>query len=66
MTPEEKLASMGLELPRTPTPVANYVPFKRDGNTLYLSGQGPRRPDGSMDHIEADPNGTGTFSPLNP
>jgi enamine deaminase RidA (YjgF/YER057c/UK114 family) len=48
MTPEEKLASMGLELPRTPTPVANYVPFKRDGNTLYLSGQGPRRPDGSM------------------
>lgn len=24
------------------------------------------RPDGSMDHIEADPNGTGTFTPLNP
>ncbi|MBM3478901.1 MAG: RidA family protein, partial [Alphaproteobacteria bacterium] len=30
MTPEEKLASMGLELPRAPTPVGNYVPFKRD------------------------------------
>jgi len=24
------------------------------------------RPDGTMDHIEADPNGTGTFTPLNP
>jgi hypothetical protein len=24
------------------------------------------RPDGSMDHIEADPNGTGTFTALNP
>jgi len=28
--------------------MANYVSFKRDGRTLYLSGQGPRRSDGSM------------------
>jgi enamine deaminase RidA (YjgF/YER057c/UK114 family) len=48
MTPEEKLVAMGLTLPKAPTPLANYVPFKLDGNTLYLSGQGPRRPDGSM------------------
>lgn len=48
MTPEEKLAAMGLTLPKAPTPLANYVPFKRDGNTLYLSGQGPRRADGTM------------------
>lgn len=48
MTPEEKLAEMGLTLPKAPTPLANYVPFKRDGNTLYLSGQGPRRADGTM------------------
>jgi enamine deaminase RidA (YjgF/YER057c/UK114 family) len=47
MTPEAKLASMGLVLPEVPTPVANYVPFKISGNTLYLSGQGPRR-DGTM------------------
>ena len=47
MTPEAKLTSMGLTLPVLPTPVANYVPFKVSGNTLYLSGQGPRRPDGS-------------------
>ena len=31
-----------------PTPIANYVPWKRDGNTIYLSGQGPRKPDGGM------------------
>jgi enamine deaminase RidA (YjgF/YER057c/UK114 family) len=47
MTPEEKLKSMGLTLPEVPKPVANYVPFKINGNTLYLSGQGPRRSDGS-------------------
>ena len=23
------------------------MPWKRDGNTIYLSGQGPRRPDGT-------------------
>ena len=48
MTPEQKLAKLGLALPTVPTPVANYVPFKRNGDTLYLSGQGPRRPDGSV------------------
>ena len=26
--------------------MANYVPWKRDGNTIYLSGQGPRDKDG--------------------
>ena len=48
MTPEAKLASMGLSLPESPQPVANYVPFKDNGNTLYLSGQGPRRSDGAF------------------
>lgn len=48
MTPEEKLKSMGLTLPKVPTPVANYVPFKLDGRTIYCSGQGPRKPDGSV------------------
>ena len=28
MTPEEKLKSMGLELPKVPTPMGNYVPYK--------------------------------------
>ena len=48
MTPEARLASMGLVLPEVPTPVANYVPFKISGNTLYLAGQGPRRSDGTV------------------
>ena len=48
MTPEAKLAAMGLTLPQVPKPVGTYVPFKINGNTLYLSGQGPRRADGSF------------------
>jgi enamine deaminase RidA (YjgF/YER057c/UK114 family) len=48
MTPEAKLAEMGLTLPQIPKPVANYVSFKVSGDTLYLSGQGPRRNDGTM------------------
>ncbi len=48
MTPEDKLQQLGLALPAVPTPLANYVPYRLDGNTLYLSGQGPRRPDGTM------------------
>jgi enamine deaminase RidA (YjgF/YER057c/UK114 family) len=48
MTPEEKLKALGLVLPKVPTPVGNYVPFKIDGRTIYLSGQGPRRPDGTL------------------
>jgi enamine deaminase RidA (YjgF/YER057c/UK114 family) len=47
MTPEEKLTSLGLVLPEVPVPVANYVPYRWAGNLLYLSGQGPKRPDGS-------------------
>ena len=47
MTPEDKLAALGLVLPAVPTPVANYVPFRLAGPLLYVSGQGPRLPDGS-------------------
>lgn len=48
MTPEQKINSLGLALPELPKPVANYVSYKRAGDMLYLSGQGPRRSDGSM------------------
>ena len=47
MSAEQKLLEMGLALPNVPAPVATYVPFKRHGDTVYLSGQGPRKPDGS-------------------
>lgn len=48
MTPEEKLAALGLALPDVPAPLYTYVPFRRDGTTVYLSGQGPRKPDGTF------------------
>ena len=48
MTPEQKLNALGLALPEVPKSVANYVPYKRAGDMLYLSGQGPRRNDGVM------------------
>ena len=48
MTPEAKLATMGLTLPEVPKPLGTFVPFKINGNTLYLSGEAPRRPDGSF------------------
>ena len=46
-TPYERLKALGLELPTPATPVANYVPFVLADGFLYLSGQGPRRADGS-------------------
>src|SRR5262245_23348686 len=47
MTPEEKLEKLGLKLPPLRAPVANFVPFKLDGKTIYVSGQGPVKPDGT-------------------
>lgn len=46
MTAEEKLKSLGLSLPVLPQPMGNYVPFKRAGDMVYLSGRGPRGADG--------------------
>jgi enamine deaminase RidA (YjgF/YER057c/UK114 family) len=47
MTPEQRLQHLGLELPAVTAPLANYVPFRIAGQMLYVSGQGPRLPDGS-------------------
>ena len=46
MSVEARLKSLGIELPKSPSPLANYVPFVITGNLLYLSGQGPREADG--------------------
>ena len=35
---EKKLASLGLELPRTPVPAAHYIPFVQVGNILFVGG----------------------------
>ena len=39
---DQRLTELGIVLPEIPTPAANYVPFVRSGNLLFLSGQGPR------------------------
>ena len=36
---EKKLAKEGITLPDAPAPAANYVPYVRAGNILYVSGQ---------------------------
>lgn len=39
MSIEDKLAELGITLDTPPAPAANYVPFVRVGDTLYVSGQ---------------------------
>lgn len=48
MTPEQRLEQLGLTLPPVATPIANFVMWRQAGSLLYLSGQGPRKPDGSV------------------
>ena len=38
-TVEQKLAAQGITLSEPTSPVANYVPFVRSGNLLFVSGQ---------------------------
>ena len=47
MNTEVRLKELGLELPEVPKPVAEYVPAKRVGDLVYVSGQGPIR-DGKL------------------
>ncbi|MEU7742966.1 RidA family protein [Nonomuraea sp. NPDC049158] len=41
MTPEEKIAELGLTLPEVVAPLAAYVPAVRTGDLVYTSGQLP-------------------------
>lgn len=41
-TPEQKLDALGLKLPATSSPVANYVPAVRSGSLIFLAGHLPR------------------------
>jgi enamine deaminase RidA (YjgF/YER057c/UK114 family) len=38
---DTRLAELGLTLPAAARPVANYVPWTRTGNLVFISGQGP-------------------------
>ena len=48
MSAEKRVAELGLDLSKVPTPIANYVPSVRTGNLVFLSGQGPTKPEGGM------------------
>jgi enamine deaminase RidA (YjgF/YER057c/UK114 family) len=48
-TVKERLAALGLTLPKAAAPVANYVPFVRSGNLVVVSGQLCLGPDGKLD-----------------
>lgn len=41
-----RLAAAGITLPAAPAPAANYVPFVRSGDLLFVSGQISSGPDG--------------------
>ena len=48
MRVEQRLAELGIVLPRAQSPVANYVGAVRTGSLLFLSGRGPLGPDGEL------------------
>ena len=43
---KQRLAGLGLEIPKPVAPVANYVPFVISGDELFISGQVSMGPDG--------------------
>mmetsp|Transcript_3416 Transcript_3416/g.9795 ORF Transcript_3416/g.9795 Transcript_3416/m.9795 type:complete len:160 (+) Transcript_3416:83-562(+) len=45
---EKRLAELGVVVPKAVAPAANYVPFRRSGNTVYVSGQIPKCEDGTL------------------
>ena len=40
-TIEQRLARLGISIPRSAAPAANYVPYSRSGNLLFTAGQLP-------------------------
>lgn len=48
-SPRERLAELGLTLPSVVAPVASYVPARRSGSFVYVSGQLPMV-DGALPH----------------
>lgn len=48
MSTEAILVRLGIDLPPVSLPSGNFVPFRRAGPLLYLSGQGPRDEEGKL------------------
>jgi enamine deaminase RidA (YjgF/YER057c/UK114 family) len=51
MSIEQRLAELGITLPEAGAPLANYVPYVREGSLLFISGQVPRGEDGQLIHV---------------
>lgn len=49
-TPYDRLSQLGIVLPPPPKPVATFVTAVREGNLLFLSGQGPLEASGVEHH----------------
>ncbi|MEP3047575.1 MAG: RidA family protein [Roseibium sp.] len=47
---EARLSELGITLPEASAPAANYVPFVKTGNQLFVSGQIPMA-DGKIQHV---------------
>ena len=39
LSAEGRLAALAVELPRVPRPIANFIPWKREGSLIFLAGQ---------------------------
>ncbi len=48
MSAEARLKELGIVLPKVPTPVANYLPYRIGRRLLFLAGQGPRDENGGL------------------
>ncbi len=48
MSAEDRLKSLGIQLPPAPKPVGLYKPMVVVGNLAYLSGHGPLHADGTL------------------
>lgn len=46
---DQRLKELGIALPAPAKPVANYVPWVRTGNLVFISGQGAMR-DGKLEY----------------
>lgn len=55
-----RLKELGIELPNPVPPVANYVPYIRQGALLIISGQLPIGPDGKLAPAQAGKLGPGS------
>ena len=48
MSIEENLKKLDINLPKAPNPVGAYVPYKKVGNLVFISGQISLRSNGEL------------------